>query len=266
MNPEDTNRKILCDIARCAFEVINNLLRRDRQLASDLRSDTTQSRQVYREESITTEVAVTLQERFPDHVHTVLFTPAEEKQTGADWYWRIETADRAIHARVQAKRVQRSGFGQPDQSGHISLDFKQLDRLRQATSEAENRIPGLQAWLATFAQFRASPPCGRDDLLLCDHHRHIAQCMNQGPSLWIAHVKDIAQLDQREPSVAWIVQRSLRLDCVLPCNVRPELDAGPITKGFELRDGLLPYQECVNIIRDDPSLRTNFQGALQIAI
>lgn len=63
MNGEIYNRKVLCDIAHCAFEVINRLLSRDQLLARETRSATTHSRQIYREECITVEMAATLRER-----------------------------------------------------------------------------------------------------------------------------------------------------------------------------------------------------------
>jgi len=118
---EVANRKNLCDIARTAFEVVNRLLSRDQLLAPALRSETTTSRQVYREECITVEMATTLRERFPQHVEITLFTAPEEARTGADWYWRFERGDQAIHARVQAKRVRRSEFGQDDSDGVVEI-------------------------------------------------------------------------------------------------------------------------------------------------
>jgi hypothetical protein len=187
MNGENRDRQILCDIARSAFEVVNRLLSRDQVLARELRTPRTGSRQIYREECITVEVAAELRERFTDHVEITLFTPPEETRTGADWYWRFEKPGGAIHARVQAKRVQRTDFGQADNRGHIDIDVPQLERLLRATADAGTTIPGLEAWLATYARFDATPPCGVMDLQTCCHHRHQAACAEHGPSLWIAH-------------------------------------------------------------------------------
>lgn len=151
MNGEDSNRKVLCDIAHCAFEVVNRLLSRDQLLSSELRSTTTGSRQIYREECITVEMVATLHERFPEHVEITLFTPQEETRTGADWYWRFERGDRAIHAHVQAKRVRRAEFGDPDEHGHVEIDRLQLNQLVRATEQERDQLHGLQAWLATYA-------------------------------------------------------------------------------------------------------------------
>lgn len=267
MNGDENNRKVLCDIARCAFEVVNGLLLRDQLLAPDLRSATTGSRQIYREECITVEMAATLRERFPEHVEIVLFTPPEEQKTGADWYWRFERGDRAIHAFVQAKRVRRSAFDQPDGLGHVDIDLEQLTRLRQATNPATSQLPGLQAWLATYARFRdATPPCGEQDLQRCRLHQHQEACTNHEPSLWIAMAAEIVALKVPRPSVRQIIQNSLRLDCMLPCIDGPAADDGPARKGFALRDDLSPFQECIATIGSDPLLRAKFEGALRIAV
>lgn len=84
---------------------------RDQRLARELRSSTTGSRQIYREESITVEMLTELRGLFRDLVEITLFTSPEEKRTGADWYWRFEKAGAAIHPRVQAQRAQRTEFG-----------------------------------------------------------------------------------------------------------------------------------------------------------
>ncbi|MEP0847476.1 MAG: hypothetical protein HRF50_11765 [Phycisphaerae bacterium] len=186
MNGEAANRQILCDIARTAFEVVNRLLARDQRLARELRSETTTSRQVYREECITVEMAATLRERFPQNVQIKLFTPREETRTGADWYWRFERGDRAIHACVQAKRVQRNEFGEADRDGRVDIDLPQLNQLIELTGSVSDRLPSLQARLATFARFDARPPCGKDDLSRCRRHSHARGCALHGPSLWIA--------------------------------------------------------------------------------
>jgi len=129
-------------------------------------------------------MATELRERFPDHVEITLFTPPEETRTGADWYWRFEKGGGAIHARVQAKRVQRTEFGQTDDRGHVDLDMPQLTQLVEATRSVPDALAGLQAWLATYARFEANPPCGSNDLQRRHHHRHQAECVaNHGPSV-----------------------------------------------------------------------------------
>src|SRR5882672_7377145 len=152
MNGDTANRKVLCDMAQCAFEVVDRLLSRDQLFARDLRSPTATSRQVYREECITVEMATTLRERFPDHVEITLFTTQEETQNGADWYWRVERGSNAIHAQVQAKRIRRGQFEQTDNEGRVHIDGHQLNNLLNGVQNAADRIPGLQAWLATYAR------------------------------------------------------------------------------------------------------------------
>lgn len=267
MDSENYNRKVLCDIAHTAFEVVNRLLSQDQSLASELRSSTTGSRQIYREESITVEMATTLREQFPDHVEITLFTPKEETYTGADWYWRFERGDHAIHARVQAKRVQRTMFGQMDDKGYVDFDITQLNQLLQATTEA-SRLNGLQAWLATYARFDATPPCGYENLQFCSHHRHESPCARSGPSLWISHAEEIVRQlhNSQRAQVSKIIQNSIRLDCMLPCIGGPETDYGPGKKGFILQSGLKTYQDCIAIIDGDMLLRKQFQGALCIMV
>lgn len=272
MNGHDPNRQVLCDIARSAFEVVSRLLSRDQLLARELRSSDTGSRQIYREECLTVEMAATLREQFSDHVEITLFTPHEEKRNGADWYWRFERGDHAIHARVQAKRVQRTDFDQADDLGHIDIDIQQLERLRRATNEAAIKIPGLEAWLATFARSDATPPCGFTDLQRCRHHRHQAACAEHGPSLWIAGLEELmvhlgrSGSAAERPSVRTIVQHSLRLDCLLPYIDGPSADRGPAKKGFTLAPGRGTYQGCVAIIEGDALLRKEFEGALRVTV
>jgi hypothetical protein len=263
MNSEVPHRKVLCDIAHSAFEVVNRLLSRDQLLAHELRSATTGSRQIYREECITVEMAATLRERFPQHVDLKLFTHPEETRTGADWYWRVERGDHAIHARVQAKRVQRTDFGESDALGHIDIDSPQLERLLQATNDTVNQLPGLQAWLATYVRFSATPPCGCDNLQSCGQHHHAEACANEQPSLWIANAQDIANSINRQARIEQIVQHSIRLDCVLPC-IDTSGASGPSKKGFVLQSGLQSYQECVATIEGDLQLHSKFRGALRI--
>ena len=267
MNREDHNRKLLCDIAHCAFEVINGLMSRDQLLASNLRSITTGSRQIYREECITVDMASTLRERFPKQVTIILFTPPEEKRIGADWYWRFEQGNRATHAYVQAKRVQRTEFGQPDDQGEVEIDHSQLVRLLEATRHASKETLGLHAWLATYARYgKATPPCGNNDLMHCPRHNHQEMCAGQEPSLWIASAQEILNLSNRRLSVRQIVENSVRLDCILPCIDGAGTNEGPSRKGFVLRDDLSTFEECVSTIERDVLLREKFEGALRIKI
>lgn len=266
MNGEATNRKILCDISRTAFEVVNRLLARDQLLARELRSDTTTSRQIYREECITVEMAATLRERFPQNVEIRLFTPPEETRTGADWYWRFEQGERAVHARVQAKRVRRSEFGQADRDGDVEFDDSQLDDLIQATVSAASQLRGLQAWVATFARFDATPPCRESNLLSCRRHRHDRACADHKPSLWIAQASEIRQLNGASMPVRTVVENSVRLDCILPCIDGSDAREGPAMKGFMLGTGLPPYQDCIDRIRQDSTLLKSFEGALRITV
>lgn len=263
MNGVGVDRKILCDIACFAFEVVNDWLSRDQLLARELRSSETSSRQVVGEEAITVDLATKLLSRFPQHVDLTLFTHPEETRTGADWYWRVERGNHAIHAHVQAKRVQRTAFGESDARGHIDIDPPQLERLLQATRTAAQRIVGLEAWLATYARFSATPPCGCDNLLSCRQHHHAEACANGQPSLWIANAQEIANSRIRQASIEQIVQHSIRLDCVLPC-IDLSGASGPSQKGFVLQSSLQSYQECVATIESDPQLRSEFRGALRI--
>jgi len=132
-------------------------------------------------------LATKLKSQFPQHIDFQLFTHPEETRTGADWYWRVERGNYAIHAQVQAKRVQRRRFGKPDALGHIDINSSQLERLLQATHTAAQKIDGLEAWLATYARFSATPPCGCDNLQSCELHHHVEACANDQPSLWIAN-------------------------------------------------------------------------------
>ncbi|MBL8962491.1 MAG: hypothetical protein KF787_12210 [Phycisphaeraceae bacterium] len=266
MNGEAANRQVLCDIARTAFEVVNRLLARDQLLARELRSETTTSRQVYREECITVEMAATLRERFPQNVEITLFTPPEETKTGADWYWRFEHGDRAIHARVQAKRVRRAEFGQPDSNGEVEIDQDQLNVLIQETAAVASQLLELQAWLATFARFDATPPCGQSDLGQCGRHAHARACAQHEPSLWIAQASEMLQLNRSQLSVREVVQDSVRLDCILPCIDGSGGGVGPAVKGFALATGLPSYQDCIDGIQKNPVFLKSFQGAMRIFV
>jgi hypothetical protein len=268
MNGEESNREILCNIARSAFEVVTRLLSRDQLLSHSLRTRETGSRQIYREECITVEMATELLMNFPNQVEIALFTPHEERSTGADWYWRFEKGGRAIHARVQAKRVQRAEFGQPDNEGMVQLDAPQLVQLVDATSRARMELPELQAWLATYARDdRAYPPCGQTNLANCKHHQHTGSCLPHGPSLWIANAAAIPDsFNGRSVPVRRIIEKSLRLDCLLPCIDEPTVNGDPASKGFVLQPGLESFQDCVAIIEGSDKLRSQFEGAMQIAI
>ncbi len=263
MNGEDQNRKILCDIAHLAFKVVNDLLSTDQYLASKLRSSGTGSRQFVHEETITNMLAIELLKNFPTYMDFTLFTHNEESRNGADWYWRIERGNHAIHARVQAKRVQRTNFGEADDSGHVNIDLPQLKSLLQTTHADAQRINGLEAWLATYARFSATPPCGCDNLQNCGLHHHAKACANDQPSLWIANAQEIANNKIQQTSIKQIVQHSVRLDCILPCIDRAGT-SGPSKKGFVLQSDLQSYKECVDTIEGDPLLRLEFRGALRI--
>lgn len=266
MNGDTANRKVLCDIARSAFEVVNRLLDRDRLLARQLRSDETNSRQVYREECITVEMAATLRERFQKNVEITLFTQSEESRNGADWYWRFQRGDQEIHARVQAKRVQRTGFGQLDRDGHVEINLGQLDNLIHETAQVRGQFPLLQAWVATFAQFTASPPCGVEDLLHCTQHWHAQSCLDHRPSLWIAPASTIRDLDVTRLTVQKVVENSVRLDCILPCMEGPGSSEGPAKKGFTLSTGLPLYEDCIELIQHNADLHNCFEGAMRIVV
>jgi hypothetical protein len=198
-------------------------------------------------------------------VQITLFTPAEETLTGADWYWRFENGVRAIHARVQAKRVQRTSFGQEDSDGHFEIDHNQLRRLINATESSLSQIPGLQAWFATFARYDAMPPCGLNDLSHCSRHRHERACANQ-PSLWIAQACKVQNILEPRLTVRRVIERSVRLDCILPCSDEPGERQGPAEKGFRLADDLPKYQDCLDIIQGNPTLLKSFRGALRIFV
>ena len=272
MNGE-ADRQVLCGIAHDGFEVVSRLLSRDQLLAEDLRSPETGSRQIYREECITVELAATLRNRFRERVSITLFTSPEERRTGADWYWRFQRAEDAIHARVQAKRVHRTEFGQPDARGTIDIKTSQLEQLLEAAASAERKLPHLESWLATFARFSAVPPCGEDNLNNCSRHQHPDNCAGHEPSLWTAHASDILRIakdrstnDNVKLHVEDVVGESLRLDCLLPCIDATTGGTGPEMKGFTLQGGLPSYKDCVDVIEDDASLRSQFEGAMCVKL
>ena len=262
------HQPVLCQIANCAFEVVDRILDRDRMFAAALRTHGTNSHQIFREESITSEMVTTLKERFPNNVDVTLFTAAEEKRNGADWYWRIQKAKNVLHARVQAKRVRRSELGQQDSDGSVEIDREQLQQLILAIAIDQRNIPGLQAWVATYCRYDATPPCGKEPSG-CESHRCGGNCTESRrlPSVWIAHATDIRELAKHRgvSDVQRIVEESLRLDCILPCTDR-QGHSGPAEKGFALAPNLPSFRQCVRAIQDNTALRDNFEGALQIRV
>ncbi len=264
MDGESINRKMLCDIAHTAFRVVNKLLKTDQKLAKKLRSSETSSHQFVDEETITNMLAIKLLEKFPNNIDFTLFTHNEENQNGADWYWRIECGDHAIHARVQAKRVQRRSFDEPDALGYININSSQMERLLQTTHTTDQKIIGLEAWLVTYTRFEAIPPCGYRNLQSCELHHHAETCAKDQPCLWIANARKIVDSEIRNHvSIIEIIEHSVRLDCILPCIDRAGI-SGPSKKGFVLQSGLQSFKECVDTIMSDPKLRLEFRGALRI--
>lgn len=275
------NRKILCDIAHCAFSVVNDLLFRDQFLARNLRTKGTRSHQIIGKECITDLIATELISKFPQHIELTLFTHPEEAKNGADWYWRFERGSHAIHARVQTKRVQRTDFRQSDDLGHIHINFNQLETLLQVTNNDSQKIFGLEAWYAIYARINADPKCGYSNLNDCDDHHHTGNCKNNPPSLWISKAQDLKSLGIGNLRIIDIISHLIRLDCILPCigeqrikdqsnvleptNDRSDLP-GPNQKGFELKPISQSYDECVDIIQNDPQMCPLFRGALRIYI
>lgn len=90
--------------------------------------------------------------------------------------------------------------------------------------------------------------------------------MDQEPSLWIAQADEILNLKRNRLSVREIVEHSVRLDCILPCIDKPNMTDGPAVKGFALGDGLLSYQDCLDVILGNDVLRNQFEGAMRIAV
>ena len=268
MSEQPASRSVLCNIANCAMDVVSNLLRRDQLLAESLRSSETLSRQIFREESITVEMAAALKERFPAHVDVTLFTSAEETINGADWYWRIQKGTDAIHARVQAKRVQRSTFGQLDRDGVIRLDIQQLNTLVERAELDQEHLPGLQAWIATYGRHDGLPPCGREPNE-CNRHGCGGACANKFglQSIWIAEAQTFAIGPRANESLSMraMVESSVRLDCLLPC-IDLNTGRGPGVKGLALVPGLGSFEESVAAIQRQALLRSTFRGAIQIRV
>ena len=167
---------------------------------------------------------------------------------------------------MQAKRVQRTAFDASDTDGYVDIDSKQLRQLSQAARVAAEQIPGLEAWLATYARVDATPPCHEMELQRCELHHHDSSCTNERPSLWIGNSEEIANANLKRVPVREIIEHSVRLDCILPCIEAAELRTqdGPARKGFILQGGLLTFQQCVAIIQGDADLSSGFVGALRI--
>jgi hypothetical protein len=270
MNEPNGNNNVPCLIANCAFKVVSGLLNRDQLLAERLRSPTTNSRQIYREDCITVDMLSTLKEQFPNHVEIIMFTAAEETRNGADWYWRIEKSNGAIHALVQAKRVRRSTFGEDDADGNVEIDAGQIrDLIAAARSDPEN-FPSLQAWLATYARCDATPPCGGEPSM-CERHGCGGSCTSRGkPSVWIAQAEHIleskhSRADHQTKGIKDIVEESVRLDCILPC-IDPVDPGGPGVKGFIVSANLPSFDKCVATIQSNPSLQARLEGAMRIRL
>jgi hypothetical protein len=121
----------------------------------------------------------------------------------------------------------------------------------------------MQAWLATYARFDATPPCGQTDVMHCPRHRHPGDCQAEEPSLWIAKAESFANRHARRVEISEIIQASVRLDCVVPCIGR-QTEGGPEAKGFALQPSLRTFHECVAAIETDAALRSGFEGALRI--
>lgn len=259
------SQEVLCAIARTAFETVSTLLRRDQKVARELRTNATGSRQIYREESITEHMLSELVLTFPDRIKIELFTVHEETPTGADWYWRFEKGGGAIHAYVQAKRVRRTKFEQPDALGHIVLDRAQLRQLVSALTLEADRLAGLNAWLATYARCDAAPPCASENLEQCKRHRHTGGCPRREPSVWIANASEILSAfpSQQRIGIQEVVRHSVRLDCILPCSDHRQSKSGPGAKGFVLQEGLPSFEACVDAIRNS-NMASGLRGAVQI--
>lgn len=271
MSTYPSSPKTLCDIAQVAFQATSHLLSLDQSFAGQLRSGATSSRQFIREETITETLVGELASKFSSHIEVNLFTQSEESHNGADWYWRIERGSDAIHARVQAKRIQRSKFGDLDEIGQITIDKEQLEKLINGASQ----IPGLEAWFAIYARFSATPLCGYNNLQSCSNHLHAGSCKNQQPSVWVAKAQNIQKLANSKLEIRQVIENSLRLDCLLPCigqrhhmysQTNQARSPGPAMKGFALRGDLWSYEDCVGSISNNPELFGQFRGALRIKL
>ena len=287
MNGDNENRKIMCDMAHYAFNCVTYWLSRDQFFAEKLRSTGTGSRQIVDEETITVDLAMKLLEKYPKNINITLFTHPEETRTGADWYWRIEKGEYAIHALVQAKRIHRRKFEDPDESGNIDINLSQLRQLLYAQEMLVQEIGNLQIWFAVYSRNKnAFPPCKSDeissyikDITLnnCEYHQHSEDCAGDDPSLWILNVQKIPEeiipkeyyqestdKKKQEVKIGKIIQNSIRLDCLLPCIGREGTGSSPSKKGFVLKKDIPSFDKCVDTIVNNPLLRNQFTGALNI--
>ena len=265
-----TDQTLLCGIARTAMEIVSDLLRRDQDHAGSVRSASTSSTQLFREETITEQLVSRLVEEYPDHVKLTLFTPPEEAAIGADWYWQIRRGPFALHALVQAKRVRRTTLGGDDQAGVVEIDRDQLFNLRNNRLVFSRKMPGLQSWLVTYARFGAVPPCGAVPCE-CAHHGCSACPRDLIPSIWAQPVDDIVQklkFETNSVPVRDIVEESVRLDCVVPC-VQPLLlggqKFGPAIKGIVMSGDVPDFRRMVTTIRRDQELASQLAGAFLIS-
>lgn len=263
-------QKLLCRIANAACDAVSELLDRDQRQAQALRSAGSTSRQLFREETITETMVAAVQGRFSDHLEIDLFTPAEEAKNGADWYWQIRTPEGSIHARVQAKRIRRRSFGQPDDEAQVELDRNQLQRLIDQTASDRTRLPGLEAWTAIYARLDASPPCGNMPSQ-CSLHGCEETCAGWGtPSIWIADAQGIQSglnPNRSSFSMSEMVPHAIRLDCFLPClQGQSRVLEGPAVKGFGLQEGIPTFRTCVAAISSSDRMRRYYKGALLIKV
>jgi hypothetical protein len=272
MDNDANNQVILCKIANRAMDIANKKLELDQLYAEDFRGSASNSNQFVREEWITGEIALELRLNFASYVKTELFTAQTEAKNGADWYWCIQVGDLSIHAHVQAKRIQRSYFGQPDKDGIVELDTEQIEKLLDSAEVKKKVIPGLQTWIATYARFNATPPC-RKNPASCDIHGCGLACegVMRQPSIWIAKAADFAKYGRPRKTMrtAEIIQNSIRLDCFLPCIESSTIASGPVgpmVKNFALTPNLMSYESSIEAIRGDSALSDEFKGALQIKI
>ena len=255
------------------MDVVANELDDDQLLAQHFRSGQTSSHQFIREESITERIARALFKRFREYTDFTLFTPHEESRNGTDWYWRFQIDDLSIHAHVQAKRIQRTMFGQADKDGIVELDTEQIERLLDVAADARKRVRGLQTWIATYARFDATPPCGKNPVNCSTHGCNLAcQGTTRQPSIWIAKASDFAGYGRRSRQMMRmneIAQNSIRLDCLLPCiesGTTAVNRIGPMVKDFVLAPNLMSYESSIEAIRGDSALSDEFKGALKIKV
>jgi len=268
MGQDQERQAVLCQIANAAMAVASDLLEEDQSFAPSLRGPGTQSLQIYREEFITAKIAVAMKKQFSAHVDFQLFTTAEESKNGADWYWRIQVGDFAMHARVQAKRIARRSVSKPDEAGFVEIESNQIVKLIDSSREAWAELPHLQSWIATYARVNATPPC----------HKNPAKCRQHGcgglcaqsknlPSIWVAQASAFARGNpiRRQIPIQDIIHDSIRLDCMLPC-VQQQGGSGPNSKGFALLAELRSFNDAVSVILGNDAMARDIAGALDIRI